>query len=384
MDQLPVMSADDKAYRIVLLNSLRNQILAPVEVRGNVRSKMHIFPEEYMDEILDNNIELFEQSFTHESFDYERNYEKLETIGDLSCNLTTGLIITEHYPNLDQAELSNMLGYYKSNREFAAGIASAIPNIETLIRVPKGFPVPTYKILGDVFEALVRVVFIIGDRIIKGAGYGCAENMYRALAIDFIPDKKYAQGNPKTLVTQAFGKAAEEPPKGTFYGFLTVKLDNAKVDEVGKIMDISIPKSMRTFTNAVAIPDRKKASMVVYSTILNNLKGEGGFTIETYEEKKRLNTIKDYNKPQKGAAPKYKGSSQDIFAKEKDRDEKVMFVKTKSYEGGMLDWKLVGRNNKTGKRRLIAMVTTDKSSEKFHITKDELLSKYLEEGRLEK
>ena len=353
-------------YYVLLLNSLKTNILASVTLTDG--RKLNVIAPSIMDRILPISLPRFAQAFTTEYYDMSdlsTSYEQYETLGDLFCNKLIGLVIHRHFPDLNQAELSNMLAYYKSNREFARYIGIAIPNINQLIRRKPGMEVST-KMLGDVFEALIYVTYLVVDETVRGAGDAAAENLFHVLSRGFVPDKRFAKGNPKSLVLQDFHEkkkvgrmVIEKPPEGRFFGTLTVTLPEAKVREVEEMMGINITTTEVTVHDV----DRKKATTMAYSLLLERLEKDDRFTPEAYEEAKRRNIIANFPR------------AADVYAKEKALKEKVLFVK-KSVDG-MIDWRLVGVSDDTKKRRLIATETVTKGSEGFHIAKDKLLAAYV-------
>ena len=354
-------------YREFLASELKNNILSPITLKGG--ETRHILPPDIIREILSEKgkalyLPIFAQAFTHKTFDYENSYNPLEIIGDLKCNSITADLIKSHYPEINEAQLSNMLSYYKSNRQFTTFIGQRIKNYSQLIRIREDESI-TENILGDVFEALVEATFDVTNRIKNGIGYGCAQNMYRSLSQGFIPDKKYAAGHPKTLIIQIFGNknVKEFPPEGTYNNQLTVTIADEAINKIAANMDLELDVNRETVSGE---PDRKKATWKVYENLIEKF-AKQGLTVESFEENKRKKTIEHYKR------------GREVLAREKKLNETVRFTKTnKASQEGMVEWDLVGVSKKTGKRRLITSITSEDTT-KFHEIKDQLLEKYLEE-----
>ncbi len=88
-----------------------------------------------IDDILSNKKyhKLLEQSFTHKSYDLYNNYEKIETIGDVTLSLAIVNYVVKKYPSIKTAgELSNIKNNLISSSSFAtfAKISGFYPYIK--------------------------------------------------------------------------------------------------------------------------------------------------------------------------------------------------------------------------------------------------------------
>ena len=155
-------------YSAQLKSVLEDKVFGEAYIDG---VKYPTVPPQDKDKILssENMKKYFIPAFTDESIDYEQNYETLETMGDLWANTFIGEKIIRKWPNITPSELSNMLAYYKSNREFASNIISTIPSINRLIRIRDKDNIPS-KVYADIFEALIYAVKAACNSVSPGIG----------------------------------------------------------------------------------------------------------------------------------------------------------------------------------------------------------------------
>jgi hypothetical protein len=337
-------------------------------------------PPNMVDNILSEEmmIKYFIPAFTHQSIDYENNYEKLEKIGDLFANAFIGKIITEKFPDLDPSEISNMLSHYKSNIEFS-NLMSKL-NLDEFIRISSKFVISD-KIKGDVFEALVYAIIEACNSVLPGIGYACSFNVYKLITRDLHYNLENTKGNPRSLIDSIFGKSVSEYPRvgSIFTGELTVYINlekiitiqktyNKQLSNINASLEDLITKIEETSENSIQFTskarDRKTASFSAYTGLLNILK-EYGFTPKTYDEAVRIKFIEDYIR------------GNEVFIKQKKLNETIYFQKIKIDEG--IEWKLIAIKNLTQKKELVSMTVSERGPNTFPEAKKDLLKKYLDE-----
>jgi len=104
---------------------------------------------------------LLEQSLTHKSFDYLKNNEKLEFLGDRVLGFVLSKRILELYPNESLGDLDKRFSYLV-NRIACANIAKKI-DLDKYIFLGKTYRKKTEiesKILADSCEALIGAIFL--------------------------------------------------------------------------------------------------------------------------------------------------------------------------------------------------------------------------------
>ena len=107
------------------------------------------------------NKKLLQESLTHKSFDYLKNNEKLEFLGDRILGLVLSKRILELYPEESLGDLDKRFAYLV-NRTACANIGKKI-NLEKYIFLGKTYNQKTSiedKILSDTCEALIGAIFL--------------------------------------------------------------------------------------------------------------------------------------------------------------------------------------------------------------------------------
>lgn len=131
-----------------------------------------------------NNKELLEDALTHSSYSYEnrlnRNYERLEFLGDAVLQLVVSEYLLIKYKDFDEGVLSKYRAYFVSE-EFLSRVASEI-NLGNYIKLGKGEAssggMNRPSILCDIFESIVAALYLDG-------GY----NEARRFIIELFADK---------------------------------------------------------------------------------------------------------------------------------------------------------------------------------------------------
>lgn len=116
--------------------------------------------------IVMHNEQLFIDAFTHSSFSNEKksdchDYEKIEFVGDGVLDLVIADLIFNHYPNMNQGELTKL----RSNLVCSSSLANYAKEMgfTTAIRLGHGelqSGGPNQKILEDVFEAFIGATYL--------------------------------------------------------------------------------------------------------------------------------------------------------------------------------------------------------------------------------
>lgn len=150
----------------------------------------------YQDLVLDK-MDIWLKAFTHESFDPNNNYQRLEFLGDRVQRLMVAEYLIQSCSNCAEGELTILEVYYTrgtTQAEFGRllGLSSHIRSI---------FPVVD-KTVTDVFEAVVGALYIISNTVF-GTGFGCVSCFnYNQWCIDSLgktPDEILSLGEaPKT------------------------------------------------------------------------------------------------------------------------------------------------------------------------------------------
>lgn len=149
---------------------------------------------------------MFELAFTHETYDFTNNYERLETLGDAIISELAFRFFSQRYPDFTPSQLSEMKSYYTSDviqSQLLSGTGA-----DGLVRIASGIGVGKYDIIGDVFEALYAAVFNASESITPGIGNAACWNLFLRHYGNYNYDTDVAAGNYKTQVTQIFSRFA--------------------------------------------------------------------------------------------------------------------------------------------------------------------------------
>ena len=175
---------------------------------------------------------LLEQSLTHKSFDYLKNNEKLEFLGDRILGFVLSKRILELYPNESLGDLDKRFSYLV-NRIACANIAKKI-DLDKYIFLGKTYKKKTEiesKILADSCEALIGAIFL-------DSGFKIVER--------FI-FKNWASEIKKTVVTKIDNKTKLQE----------YSLKKFKKLPVYKLIESSGPRHKPTFKVEVKVKSTK-------------------------------------------------------------------------------------------------------------------------------
>jgi len=136
--------------------------------------------KKYIDMIMnEKGCQLFEQAFTHSSYDPGCNYEWLEILGDATLNKCIVWYINKRFPQLHNAEGVKVIARLKINlvsKKHFSDIAERLGFLSFIRFNENNLKTATLNvrsILEDVFEAFFGVVEMLLDQAISpGAGYG--------------------------------------------------------------------------------------------------------------------------------------------------------------------------------------------------------------------
>jgi len=140
-------------------------------------------------------LEIFDQAFTHKSYDSKFNYEKLEFFGDQILNSCVSQYITKRFPKIVSGKWVTRLNHNLHGEMYMKIISENFGFVDQLKYKRPGYFdegfVPI-KIKVDIIESFIgAVVQIIDKKYKKGVGYTIAyrmiEKMYNTLYISLKP-----------------------------------------------------------------------------------------------------------------------------------------------------------------------------------------------------
>jgi len=176
---------------------------------------------------------LLEQSLTHKSFDYLKNNEKLEFLGDRILGFVLSKRILELYPNESLGDLDKRFSYLV-NRIACANIAKKI-DLDKYIFLGKTYKKKTEiesKILADSCEALIGAIFLdSGFKIVERFIFKNWASEIKKTAVTKIDNKtklqEYSLKKFKTLPLYNLVKTTG--PKHNPEYKIGVKIKNSKI-----------------------------------------------------------------------------------------------------------------------------------------------------------
>jgi len=176
---------------------------------------------------------LLEQSLTHKSFDYLKNNEKLEFLGDRILGFVLSKRILELYPNESLGDLDKRFSYLV-NRIACANIAKKI-DLDKYIFLGKTYRKKTEiesKILADSCEALIGAIFLdSGFKIVERFIFKNWASEIKKTVVTKIDNKtklqEYSLKKFKTLPLYNLVKATG--PKHNPEYKIGVKIKNSKI-----------------------------------------------------------------------------------------------------------------------------------------------------------
>jgi len=321
-------------------------------------------------------------AFTHPTYDYIKNYNPDEFLGDQLLNTYTAKKAISKHPNATEEELSNLLSFYKSN-DIWRHMMTRLKGVNEFIRMAPGMVAGEDEI-ADVFEALFGGVYSVVESIQPGMGDVVGRNLYEKFFHDFRFNAKYMAGNPKTVFWQMFEGsildarinddiAIEAPKKKKgrgkdddedWKGKLTVKFMPILTAYLNTVLPGKKNNWSETVFEAVAAT-RGTASTNVYEKIVNYL-AEGGMTQEFSERQRYDKYITD------------SGFNKEFREKEASLGiGRVIFKKTKSSsrDGVMIHY-LIGVFA-DGEKKVLEKVESTSSSKTHPQARKDLIAKFV-------
>mgnify|MGYP001301418974 CR=1 FL=1 len=166
--------------------------------------------------LTDEAMEIWIQALTHESYDYNVNYEKLEFLGDSILSAVFIDYIMHAFPELKQSEYSELRRAYTST-EFNPKFTDRL-GLAKFVRTNFGgdTPVPrsNIHIKADIFESFLGALYRIGNELIlEPIGYADCLNLTRLLYSEIDIDLSETIGHAKMQVEQIFSRFTFEDRK---------------------------------------------------------------------------------------------------------------------------------------------------------------------------
>jgi len=173
-----------------------------------------IIPDEgRLDQFLtDEHMLIWQDAFTHETFDADFNYEELEYEGDKVLHYVFPKYLIVKYPQLKKNDLTELNTAYGSEME--QGKLSKKMGLDKYVRIAAS--IANYNTVADLFESFFGALTRIGDQIQEGLGAAVSYEMIRYLFEEFDGgvkiDLSQADGAPKTQIQQTFQRFGADKP----------------------------------------------------------------------------------------------------------------------------------------------------------------------------
>ena len=123
-------------------------------------------------------LHILREALTHPSYDEKTNYERLEFLGDSVWGLIVSSYLFEHYPKLDEGELTLLKAYF-TNNNFISKLAKRI-GLDDVLKVGKSYKFPiSDSTLADIFESFVAYLYLAyGFNKTKKWGYKVMDHLF--------------------------------------------------------------------------------------------------------------------------------------------------------------------------------------------------------------
>ena len=123
-------------------------------------------------------VHILKEALTHPSYDEKANYERLEFLGDSVWGLIVSSYLFEHYPKLDEGELTLLKAYF-TNNNFISKLAKKI-GLDDVLKVGKSYKFPiSDNTLADIFESFVAYLYLAyGFNKTKNWGYKVMDHLF--------------------------------------------------------------------------------------------------------------------------------------------------------------------------------------------------------------
>lgn len=158
-------------------------------------------------------MKIWAKAFTHETVDYNDNYEELETLGDKMTGAAFTKYLLNKYPYLKKSHLTQLNAKYMdvTYNNFLARKLGFGPYIRVVTGASKIF-----NIEADVFESFFGALSTIADDKIEGTGFVLCYNMIIYLFKDVKMNIDRAESSAKNQVQQIFTRFDLDAPKEDF------------------------------------------------------------------------------------------------------------------------------------------------------------------------
>lgn len=156
------------------------------------------------------NMEEWKKAFTHitytANYPDQAHYEAYEAIGDKIADITFLAYVSNTHPGLGQEQLSEFRMHYMSKQAGGQSDLAERMKLHNYVRLGVGrngqvTPLTT-KIIGDLFESLFGVLFELGERIHRGAGFIYCSKLMEYIFQDQKLEEEKGHQHPTTIFSQ--------------------------------------------------------------------------------------------------------------------------------------------------------------------------------------
>jgi dsRNA-specific ribonuclease len=151
----------------------------------------------------DENIKIWANAFTHETYSTTDNYEDLEYVGDAILKAVFPTYLRTLFPKLNRAKYTEINIAYMSKMQ--QGLLSRKLGLGKYIRVANEISA-NLNLESDVFESFFGALFEVSNNVDSGAGYTCCFNMIIYLFNDITINQEIYKGANKSRVIQIFSR----------------------------------------------------------------------------------------------------------------------------------------------------------------------------------
>lgn len=157
--------------------------------------------DEYTEEILsDDNIPIWIRSFIHETFNYLKNYESIEFLGDRLCKTNFSIYMIAKYPGLLKNELTEYHNQYMSKDH--QWYISDDMNLKELCLCDREVLTFTSKYKTDLMESFVGSLFLTCQNISLDLAFRAVTNYFTLIGESLPFEKKMIYGIDKHRISQ--------------------------------------------------------------------------------------------------------------------------------------------------------------------------------------
>ncbi len=232
------------------LNLLKNIVPNPVD---------YVQPEQMI---------IWNQAFTHETFDPTYNYEDPEYKGDRNLKVIFPIYLYKRNPSYTKKDLTNidtLVMEMKTQYELSVELGFI-----DLIKMPHDTD-PTIGVGGDVFESYFGALDDVSDMVLEGLGLINSYNMICYIFNQNVIPDDLRLGNSKMIVEQIFIQLGLKNPSPIFYNHLgsvtvTLKLTQEHLDFFHQ-HNINIPQIIATSKGTVKHAVTKMAYDMAKTTL---------------------------------------------------------------------------------------------------------------------